>query len=85
MLPAPEEPVVWSRKVERMVPQPDFAPLPPEELPPAWLRAIGQSESPASSPPAPAETPPVPEAPPVEEANRPTEREADDLDVGSGI
>lgn len=78
VLPAPDEPVAWSRKIERMVPQPDFAPLPPEQLPPAWLRAIRQSEAPVPKSSAPEATSPDPQAPLVEAPHG-------DLDIGSGI
>jgi len=39
----PDERVVWSRQVERVVPEPDFEPLPPEQLPVAWRRATRQA------------------------------------------
>jgi hypothetical protein len=39
--------VVWSRPVERFVPQPDSAPSTPAELPSAWVRAIERSAPPA--------------------------------------
>lgn len=87
---APEEPVVWSRQVERMVSRPDFGPLPPEELPPDWQRVIQRSGAPVPKPPAPEatspdpQTPPV-ESPPVEPPPKPIENRSDDLDIGSGI
>jgi len=40
-----EEPVVWSRKVERFVPQPVSEIARGGELPSAWLQAIEKSES----------------------------------------
>jgi hypothetical protein len=42
-----DDPVVWSRPVERFVPQPDSAPSTPAELPSAWVRAIERSAPPA--------------------------------------
>jgi hypothetical protein len=64
--------VVWSRQVERLVAQTTFEPLPVEELPAAWSRAIQQAPLPASSVPAAelkpgSEEPAVGELPPGDE------------------
>jgi hypothetical protein len=75
-----EEPVVWSRQVERFVAQPAFEPLSVEELPAAWSQAIQQAPPSASSTPAspeePAGTPPASsgQQSPVDSVEQQTER-----------
>ena len=64
--PAPAAPIAASAPAP--APTPDFGPLPSEELPTAWLRAIRQAEE--SAPPAPAVGPPA-AAVEVESSDRP--------------